>query len=259
LKKILNSWTFAIILFLLVINFVIQSFVIPSGSMKNTLLIGDNLIASKYPFGLSSPYIPFVEIPLMPFYDKKIIKGREPKRGEIIIFRYPKNPRKHYVKRCVALPGDYIFLKDKNLYVSMKEGEKYMKTNYPESKIISYDNKIWVENPYYFEHKGINHDKKITKEDLKYPRQLFEFPITKIENNKYFMMGDNREHSKDSRFFGQVEYKYLEGIPLFTTISVKNLLKMEFRTDRFFKTTKELESGGILKKAIKERQKEEKN
>ncbi len=120
-----NTWTGTVIIVLFIIFFVAQAFRIPSGSMKDSLLIGDHLFAKKFAYGISTPHIPCLEIPLIPGTDGHIVDGDEPRRGDIVIFRYPNNTQLHYVKRCVALPGDELFVMDKNLYLHPREGDEY--------------------------------------------------------------------------------------------------------------------------------------
>ena len=135
LRKIYNwssSWTGTIVIVLTIIFFVAQAFVIPSGSMKNTLLIGDMLFVKKFAYGIPQLKTPGVfglpSIPLMPdiFNNGHLIEGPRPKRGDIVVFLYPHNPEIHYVKRAVATSGDTIFLKNKILYLHPKEGNDFV-------------------------------------------------------------------------------------------------------------------------------------
>ena len=105
IKHFSNSWLGSIIIVLIVIFVFIQAFVIPSGSMKNTLLVGDFLFVKKFSYGIPTPHLPWLEIPVLPDFDKDghIISAEGPQRGDIVVFRYPKNPKIHFVKRCVAI------------------------------------------------------------------------------------------------------------------------------------------------------------
>ena len=91
IKSFSNSWTGTIIIVLLIIFFVAQAFVIPSGSMKRSLLIGDHLFVKKFSYGIPTPHIPWIEVPVMPdfFGNGHLIEGPKPKRGDIVVFRYP--------------------------------------------------------------------------------------------------------------------------------------------------------------------------
>ncbi|SFV67730.1 Signal peptidase I [hydrothermal vent metagenome] len=254
--KFSNSWTGTIIIVLFVIFFIAQAFRIPSGSMKDSLLIGDHLFAKKFAYGIPMPYIPFLEIPLVPWSKKlKLIDGDTPKRGDIVIFRYPRNIKQHFVKRCVALPGDELFVANKDLYIHFREGDTWIKKHYKGYETETYNNELWVKNPYMKKHPGIHHDPKIT-EDGRNPMPIFFFGPIKVPKNSYFMMGDNRDHSNDSRFWGPVPYENIEGTPWFIYFSIDK--NWEIRWDRMGKTPTELEAPRYIDKAREERIKEDK-
>ena len=223
LKKIYNwssSWTGTIVIVLGIIFFVAQAFVIPSGSMKNTLLIGDMLFVKKYAYGIPTPRIPWLEIKVLPDFNGNghLIEGERPKRGDIVVFRYPKNEDIHYVKRAVATSGDIVKIKDKILYLHPKEGNEFVKANYSKEDIFDDGEKLWIVNPYAKEHPGIHNDKNIVNNGL-YPSELFNTPAIIIPEDETFMMGDNRDHSNDSRFWGTVPYKDIVGTPWFIYFS----------------------------------------
>jgi signal peptidase I len=254
-----NSWSGTIVIVLFVIFFVAQAFRIPSGSMKDSLLIGDHLFAKKFAYGIPMPYIPFLEIPIIPWSDNlKIIDGDTPKRGDIVIFRPPHNHKTHFVKRCVALGGDELFVNDKQLYIHFKEGDEWITKNYANKgyEVVHFAHKLWVKNPYAKEHPGIHHDPKIVNNG-RYPLGIFEFGPIRVTNGTYFMMGDNRDHSNDSRFWGSVPYANIEGTPWFIYFSIDE--NYEIRWERMFKTPTDLEQPAILEKAIAEREKKDKN
>ncbi len=282
--KFSNSWPGTIIIVLLVIFFVAQAFRIPSGSMKSSLLIGDHLFAKKFAYGISTPHLPFLEIALVPGTDGHIIDGDTPERGDIVIFRPPHNKKMHYVKRCVALPGDEIFMVNKELYLHPFEGDDYTKEFYKGYELINKDGKLWVKNPYRKEHIGIHNDKSVTQDSpvvlyeggryepvdrrsevYKQLRSglfrvengtfyehnpLFAFPVKRIAENEYFMMGDNRDHSNDSRFWGTVPYGLIEGTPWFVYFSIND--NYEIRWDRMGKTPSDLEQKEYIDRAIAE-------
>ncbi len=252
-----NSWTGTIIIVLFVIFFIAQAFRIPSGSMKDTLLIGDHLFGKKFAYGIPMPHIPFIEQSVMPWSkDLKLIDGDEPKRGDIVIFRYPHDTKTHFVKRCVGLPGDELFVIDKDLYMHHREGDKWIEENFKGYETINFARKLWVKNPYMKEHPGIHHDEKIVN-DGKHPMPIFNFPPIRVDDGNYFMMGDNRDHSNDSRFWGSVPYENLEGTPWFIYFSIDN--NYEIRWNRIGKTPTDLEQPIHLDKAIAERKEEDKN
>lgn len=251
--KFSNSWTGTVIIVLFVIFFVAQAFRIPSGSMKDSLLIGDHLFAKKFAYGISTPHLPFLEIPLVPGTDGHIYDGDTPQRGDIVIFRYPNNTQMHFVKRCVATGGDEIFVSNKDLYVHPKEGDMAVATLFPDTETVIFNGKTWAKTPYIKQHKGIHHDKRIVQ-DGRYYEQIFNFGPVQIPENEYFMMGDNRDHSNDSRFWGSVPYGLVEGTPWFVYFSMTD--DYQIRWNRMGKTPTDLEGELHLNKAIAERENE---
>ncbi|HEC1548503.1 TPA: signal peptidase I [Campylobacter upsaliensis] len=228
-----NSWTGTIIFVLLVIFFFVQAFIIPSGSMKNSLLVGEMLFVKKFSYGIPTPHIPWLEIPILPDFDDDghLISGDGPKRGDIVVFRYPHDEKIHFVKRCVAKGNDRVIYANKTLYVSMSEGEDFMRENYPKDDLIKLGGRLFVKEPY--KQKGIHYEEQVNMDDLieKYTL-LGQFAMTKINlkelgnayvfdvpENEYFMMGDNRDFSSDSRFWGSVPYKLIVGQPWFVYMS----------------------------------------
>ncbi|MBU1658298.1 signal peptidase I [bacterium] len=249
--KFSNSWTGTIIIVLFIIFFIAQAFRIPSGSMKDSLLIGDHLFAKKFAYGIAMPHIPFLEMSIMPWSDKlRLMDGDTPNRGDIVIFRYPHNTKQHFVKRCVALPDDELFVLDKDLYIHHREGDEWIKENFKEYEIMVFSGQLWVKNPYRKNHPGIHNDDKIIN-DGRYPMPLFNFAPIKVEKDNYFMMGDNRDHSNDSRFWGAVPYENIEGTPWFIYFSVND--NWEIRWDRIGKTPTDLEDSFYLDLAREER------
>ncbi len=246
-----NSWTGTIVIVLFVIFFIAQAFRIPSGSMKDSLLIGDHLFAKKFAYGISMPHIPFLEVSIMPWSDElRLFDGDTPARGDIVIFRYPGNVKQHFVKRCVALPDDELFVADKNLFIHFREGDEWIKDHYKGFEIAVYEGKLWVKNPYMKAHPGIHHDDKIVNNG-RYPTPLFFVNPLRVEKGHYFMMGDNRDHSNDSRFWGTVPYDNIEGTPWFIYFSIDD--NWEIRWDRIGKTPTDLEESPYLDKAREER------
>jgi signal peptidase I len=223
LKKIYefsNTWTGTIIIVLLVIFFVAQAFVIPSGSMKRTLLVGDHLFVKKFAYGVPIPHIPWLEIPVLPDFDNDghLFVGNKPQRGDIVVFRYPMNKNIHYVKRCVATGGDILFIRDKILYLRPKEGDSYIKKNYPKENIISINGMLFVKNPYIYKYPGIQTDPNVIDDGI-HLQAIFNFGPIIVPENEFFMMGDNRDHSNDSRFWGTVPYSLIVGKPWFIYFS----------------------------------------
>ena len=234
-----SSWTGTVIIVLTIIFFIAQAFVIPSGSMKNSLLIGDMLFVKKFSYGIPTPRIPWLEVKVLPDFNDNghLIEGDKPQRGDIVVFRYPNNEKIHYVKRCVATGGDIVALKDKHLLLHPKEGNEYIKENFKDEQIVEAGGKLFVVDPYKKDHPGIHNDANVQKNGLN-PYQLFDMMPIEIPEGEFFMMGDNRDHSNDSRFWGTVPYKYIVGKPWFIYFSWDE--NKEIRWDRVFRTPESL-------------------
>ncbi|WP_320033327.1 signal peptidase I [Halarcobacter sp.] len=235
-----SSWTGTVVIVLTIIFFIAQAFVIPSGSMKNSLLIGDMLFVKKFSYGIPVPRIPWLEVKVLPDFNDNghLIEGDKPQRGDIVVFRYPGNDSIHYVKRCVATGGDIIALKDKHLLLHPSEGNEYVKENYKDYQIVELNDKLFVVDPYRKDHPGIHNDPAVTRDGLQ-PYQLFDMLPIQIPEGEFFMMGDNRDHSNDSRFWGTVKYKYIVGKPWFIYFSWDE--NKEIRWDRVFRTPSSIE------------------
>jgi len=247
LYRFSSSWTGTIIIVLFLIFFVVQSFVIPSGSMKRTMHIGDFLFAKKFSYGTPIPVLPWLQIPLVPDFNDNghLIEGDKPKREDIVIFLYPKDGKTHFVKRCVATGGDEIIYIDKHLYLHFAEGDAYIKKNYPADKIKTMRGKLWVDNPYMSKYPGIQYEPEHSTAFLNLANRANDMSAIyvkelgtaiyetktgisinafykKVEKDQYYMMGDNRDNSSDSRFWGSVSYKLVIGQPWFIYFSWDN-------------------------------------
>jgi len=249
LYRFSSSWTGTIVIVFFLIFFVIQSFVIPSGSMKRTMQIGDFLFAKKFSYGVPIPMLPWVQTPILPDFNDNghLIEGSKPKREDIVIFLYPGDNKTHYVKRCVAVGGDELIYQDKRFLIHFSEGDEYIKSNYPSEKIKKMRGKLWVENPYMGKYLGIQYQPESghtafeallsrPKNDMSplYVKELGPVLYTsrsgepmnafykKVEKDKFYMMGDNRDNSFDSRFWGSVSYKNVIGKPWFIYFSWDN-------------------------------------
>lgn len=243
LKKLYHwssSWTGTVVIVLGIIFFVAQAFVIPSGSMKNSLLIGDMLFVKKFAYGIPTPRLPWLEWKVLPDFNENghLIEGDKPQRGDIVVFRYPHNEKIHYVKRCVATAGDILFLQNKNLYIHFQEGNNYILENFEDYNIARVGDKLYVENPYKKEHPGIHNDETVQKTNTPH-RAIFDTIPMQVPEGEFFMMGDNRDHSNDSRFWGTVAYKFIVGTPWFIYFSWDENKKI--RWDRAFQTPEQLE------------------
>lgn len=185
---------FPVLLIVLVFrSFLFEPFKIPSGSMIPTLLVGDFIVVNKFSYGVRLPVL-----------NKKIIEVGEPKRGDVVVFRYPKDTSVNFIKRAVGLPGDTITYRDKQLFVN---GEKVKTTS--EGRFESSDVKCTtpaVDAELLWEQLGeANHN------ILLHDRSGGRNGQWVVEEGQYFMMGDNRDRSNDSREWGFVPEENILG------------------------------------------------
>ena len=182
LRENIEAILIAIVLALFIRTFMVQAFKIPSGSMKATLQIGDHILVNKFIYGIKLPYL---KIPFMGktdlHYGKTIIPLAKPKRGDIIVFKFPEDPSKDFIKRVIGIAGDEVQIRDKKVHIN--------------GKLTS-------------DLEGFHTDSRIFPERMQ-PRDNFG-PV-KVPPNKLFVMGDNRDHSYDSRFWGFVDLKAVKG------------------------------------------------
>ncbi len=176
---------FPVLLFVLIIrSFVFEPFRIPSGSMMPTLLQGDFIFVQKYAYGLR-----------LPVTETKIFETGEPKRGDVVVFRLPSDPSINYIKRIVGLPGDEIVYERHRLIINGETVE------------LVRDAEASNEEPRFNEILGEReHDILIRN-----PAYSVRDGIYRVPKGHYFVMGDNRDNSKDSRFIGAVPERFLVG------------------------------------------------
>ncbi len=160
----------AVLLALFIRAFVVQAFKIPSGSMKPTLQIGDHILVNKFVYGIK-----------IPFTDKELVPIGHPARQDIVVFRYPVDPSKDFIKRVIGLPGDTVLIRDKIVFVNGQQ----------------------LEEPY-----AVFSDKRILPASAS-PRDNMN--ATTVPLNSLFVMGDNRDESYDSRFWNFVDMSQLKG------------------------------------------------
>ena len=173
-REYLDTIVYAVLLTLLLRFLVVQAFRIPSESMLPTLLVGDFLFVNKFEYG---PKIPFTHVRLPGL--------RAPRPGDVIVFQFPKDPRRDYIKRCVAVGGQTVEMRDKQLYV---EGRRRVE-------------------PF------VQHTDAVVRPAAYDQRDNFG-PFT-VPPGELFMMGDNRDNSNDSRYWGPLEMDFVKGRAMF--------------------------------------------
>ncbi|MBF9001632.1 signal peptidase I [Vibrio nitrifigilis] len=196
---------FPVIAFVLILrSFIFEPFQIPSGSMMPTLLVGDFIVVEKYAYGLKDPV-----------WHTTLVPTGEPKRGDIVVFRYPKNPSVDYIKRLVGMPGDTIRYSRTKQVCIQPQGESQCKpvklSNVQESQFIQGGIPLMQldEQLGSVKHNILINPMHMDPVDQYQPRPgVNEWVVPK---GHYFMMGDNRDNSADSRFWGVVPEANLVG------------------------------------------------
>jgi len=181
-REYFESLVIAVSLALFVRTFVFQAFKIPTGSMEPNLLVGDHLIVNKMVFA-----------PTATGFERAILPHRDIHRGDVIVFKFPKDPTRDFIKRVIGLPGDQLELKRKKLYINGQE----------------------LSEPYVHFLAPLSPESDKRSDDL---REEYG-PVT-VPANQYFMMGDNRDNSEDSRYWGFMPASYVKGQALFIYFSV---------------------------------------
>jgi len=190
----LKTLFYALIIAIVIRSIIIQPFYIPSSSMEPNLLVGDRIFVTKYSYGYSKHSFPFSP----PIFNGRMFE-KEPKRGDVIVFKTPADNRTDYIKRLIGLPGDKIQFIDSNLYVNNSEIIKSKISD--KEKIYCGKKNIDV---FSFEEilpNGRKHNTAYLKEYTLQNSDPFNVP-----KNHYFFLGDNRDCSKDSRFLSSVGY-----------------------------------------------------
>ncbi len=243
MSKFIRSWGPVLIFVAVIRSFLVEAFMVPTGSMEDTILVGDFMLVTKFNYGIK-----------LPFTNKVLIATGEPKEGDIIVFRYPCDPDspqpedryvrlfpkffpllpiywskdkkffhwyapRNFVKRCIAEEGDTVEVRNKVLYVNGRlRAEDYVRHKDP-----------WV-SP------GLTGEEKEREQELWEKGLLLEnirvrdnFGPVVVPKDHILVMGDNRDNSADSRFFGPLAKKYLKGRPLviyFSSAAAPNLLRI---------------------------------
>lgn len=178
-----------ILIVFLLRSFLVEPFRIPSGSMLPSLHIGDFIVVNKFAYGIRLPVI-----------NRKVVDLGAPKRGEVIVFRFPGDESVNYIKRVVGVPGDHITYEGKRLYVNgklmpLEGGTPYRVGGEPGVELKRFTERL----------DGVSHDVLISSRPDPTPP-----PVT-VPPGQYFVMGDNRDHSNDSRYWGYVPEENLVG------------------------------------------------
>jgi signal peptidase I len=176
-REYFESITVAVILALFIRTFVVQAFKIPTGSMENNLLIGDHLLVNKFALG-----------PAPTSLERALLPVKTVKRGDIVVFKYPEDPERDFIKRVIGLPGETIELREKRVYINGRG----------------------LDEPYvHFLQPPAGGPDEITSADV---RERYG-PVT-VPPDQYFVMGDNRDNSQDSRYWGFLPRDDMKGTAL---------------------------------------------
>jgi signal peptidase I len=217
-----------ILIVFLLRSFLVEPFRIPSGSMMPTLLIGDFILVNKFTYGIRIPVI-----------NKKIVEVHNPQRGDVMVFRYPQDPSLDYIKRVIGVPGDKVEYRDKKLtingqpldyqrdgtYTYVKAGLNYVSAEIYKEKMGDRTHTEMVEadappilpgqiQPFQYQ------------ENCAYDERGF---TCRVPEGEYFMMGDNRDASNDSRYWGFVPDRNIVGKAFFIWLNLDDLKRIGSR------------------------------
>lgn len=190
----LKSILIAFVLFLVIRTFLVEAFRIPTGSMEKTLLVGDFLLVNKAVYGAQ-----------LPGTSARLPAFEEPARGDVVVFTPPHEPDKNYVKRLIGMPGDTLEMRDKVLYINGEaQVEPYVQHSDTFGMDVFLQDMLWQRR---YLAPGVN------PEEYRPTRDNWG-PIV-VPEGHYFMLGDNRDDSEDSRYWGYVDKSAIKGRPLF--------------------------------------------
>ena len=221
------DWTaglFPVILIVFLLrSFLFEPFKIPSGSMVPTLMVGDLILVNKFHYGVRLPVV-----------NRKIIANHNPQRGDVLVFRYPVDPRVDYIKRVIGVPGDEVAYLNQRLTINGKPVDVKAAGEYYDEDALRYS-PLFVESLGSMEHRILVDPKRTayygSGEARQFPhagqcRYSAEGVVCKVPEGHYFMMGDNRDNSQDSRFWGFVPDENIVGKAFFVWMNFGNLRRI---------------------------------
>jgi signal peptidase I len=173
IREYFESIVIAVILALFVRTWVVQAFKIPTGSMENNLLIGDHLLVNKFVFG------PAASAP-----ERTLLPVRDIRRGDVVVFKYPDDPERDFIKRVIGLPGETLELRSKKVYVNGQA----------------------LDEPYVHFLEPASASQEVTSFDVRE-----RYGPVRVPEGQFFVMGDNRDNSQDSRYWGFLPRHYVKG------------------------------------------------
>jgi signal peptidase I len=173
LREYFESIVIAVILALFVRTWVVQAFKIPTGSMENNLLIGDHLLVNKFVFGPTASGV-----------ENAVLPVRDIRRGDIVVFKFPDEPERDFIKRVIGLPGETLELRNKKVYVNGQP----------------------LEEGYVHFLEPVSEGQEVTSFDVRE-----RYGPVRVPERQYFVMGDNRDNSQDSRYWGFLPEHYIKG------------------------------------------------
>jgi signal peptidase I len=172
-REYFESIVIAVILALFVRTWAVQAFKIPTGSMENNLLIGDHLLVNKFVFGPSASAA-----------ERSLLPMREIRRHDVVVFKYPDEPERDFIKRVVGLPGETLELRDKKVYINGQP----------------------LDEPFVHFLDPVSHSSEVTSFDVRE-----RYGPVRVPDGQYFVMGDNRDNSQDSRYWGFLPRSHIKG------------------------------------------------
>jgi signal peptidase I len=185
-REYFESICIAVILALFVRTFVVQAFKIPTGSMENNLLIGDHLLVNKFVFA-----------PTLNDVERKLLPIDPVRRGDILVFKFPEDPERDFIKRVIGLPGETLEVRNKKVIINGKPlEENYVHFIFP--------------------------PEERAPGDVSFDGGKSDYGPVTVPEGHYFMMGDNRDNSEDSRYWGFMPADYIKGKALFVYFSFAN-------------------------------------